>query len=301
VRVVCVGLATVDVVYRVDRIPGPEEKAQAEAVEIAAGGPATNAAVTAAALGAEVTLVTAVGSHPLGALIRSDLASRGVALLDAAPDAAGPPPISAIMVAAGTGERTIVSRNAGDAAVGVPDDVDRVLAAADAVLIDGHHPVLTLAAARAGRPLVVDAGSWRPVFGEIIGYATVVACAASFRHPDARGDIGTVRELRAAGVPHVAVTDGPRPVRWWSGDRSGEVAVPPVAAADTAGAGDAFHGALAVAVAGDPHIPDLAAAVRYAIGVAGVRVRHAGPRAWLADPRLAAFSTAAPGRSPERS
>jgi sugar/nucleoside kinase (ribokinase family) len=141
------------------------------------------------------------------------------------------------------------------------------------------------------------------VFGVIIGYATVVACAAAFRHPgaDARDAAGTVRELRAAGVPHVAVTDGPRPVRWWSGDRSGELAVPPVASTDTAGAGDAFHGALAVAVARDPDIADLAVALRYAIGVAGVRVRHAGPRAWLADPRLAAFSTAAPGRSPERS
>jgi sugar/nucleoside kinase (ribokinase family) len=303
VRIVCAGLATVDVVYRVDRIPGPDRKAQAEAVEVAAGGPAANAAVTAAALGAEVTLVTAVGAHPLGELIRSDLAGRGVALLDAAPDATGPPPISAITVAAATGERTIVSRNAGDAAVGVPEECDLALAAADAVLTDGHHPALARAAARAGRPLVVDAGSWRPVFGEIIGYATVVACAASFRHPAARaaGAAGTARVLRVAGVPHVAVTDGPRPVRWWSGDRSGEVPVPPVAAVDTAGAGDAFHGALAVALAGDPQVADLVAALRYAVGVAGIRVAHAGPRAWLADPRLAAFSTAGPGRSPGRS
>jgi sugar/nucleoside kinase (ribokinase family) len=303
VRVVCVGLATVDVVYRVGRIPGPDEKSQAEAVEVAAGGPAANAAVTAAALGADVILVSAVGAHPLGALIRSDLAGRGVALVDAAPDAPGPPPISAITVAVGTGERTIVSRNAGDTAVGVPDDLGRVLAAADAVLIDGHHPALARAAARAGRPLVVDAGSWRPVFGEIIGYATLVACAASFRHPaaDADGDAGTARMLLAAGVPHVAVTHGPRPVRWWSGGRSGEVSVPPVEAADTAGAGDAFHGALAVAMATDPGVPDLLQVLRYAIAVAGVRVRHAGPRTWLADPRLAEFSTAARGRSPERS
>jgi sugar/nucleoside kinase (ribokinase family) len=297
-RVVCAGLATVDVVYRVDRIPGPDEKAQAEAVEVAAGGPAANAAVTAAALGAEVTLVTAVGAHPLATLIRSDLAARGVALLDAAPDATGPPPVSAITVVSATGERTIVSRNAGDVAVGVPEECERVLAAAGAVLIDGHHPALARAAARAGRPLVVDAGSWRPVFGEILRYATVVACSASFRYPGA-DDAGTVRELRAVGVPHVAVTDGPRPVRWWSGDRSGEVAVPPVAAADTAGAGDAFHGALAVMVG--TGVSDMAAAISYAIGVAGVRVRHAGPRAWLADPRLAAFSIATPGRSPERS
>jgi sugar/nucleoside kinase (ribokinase family) len=287
VRIVCAGLATVDVVYRVDRIPGPDEKAQAEAVEVAAGGPAANAAVTAAALGADVTLVTAVGAHPLAALIRSDLAARGVALLDAAPDATGPPPISAITVAAATGERTIVSRNAGDAAVGLPEECERVLAAADAVLTDGHHPALARAAARAGRPLVVDAGSWRPVFGEILRSATVVACAASFRHP-AAGATGTARVLRAAGVPHVAVTDGPRPVRWWSGDRSGEVPVPPVGAVDTAGAGDAFHGALAVALASGASFTD---ALREAIRVAAIRVQHRGPRSWLSDPGLAAGAT----------
>jgi sugar/nucleoside kinase (ribokinase family) len=47
---------------------------------------------------------------------------------------------------------------------------------------------------------------------------------------------------------------------------------------DTAGAGDVFHGALAVALArGD----DLVPALRSAVGIAGIRVRHTGPRAWL--------------------
>jgi sugar/nucleoside kinase (ribokinase family) len=89
-------------------------------------------------------------------------------------------------------------------------------------------------------------------------------------------------------------------VRWWSGDRHGELAVPPVAAVDTAGAGDVFHGALAVAVARDSQVADLVAALRYAIAVAGVRVAHAGPRAWLADPRLAKLAAAAhqPHQSP---
>ena len=54
--------------------------------------------------------------------------------------------------------------------------------------------------------------------------------------------------------------------------------MPPVAAVDTAGAGDAFHGALAVALATGQDLPvALASAVR----VAGIRVVHAGPRAWL--------------------
>jgi sugar/nucleoside kinase (ribokinase family) len=272
VRIVCAGLATVDLVYRVDRIPGPDEKVQARSVETAAGGPATNAAVTAAALGADVTLVTAVGAHPLGDLIRADLAERNVRLVDAAPDSPEPPPVSAVTVLAG-GQRTIVSRNAGDARVAVPEGLDRVLDGAEAVLIDGHHPALAAAAARAGRPLVVDAGSHRAVFAEAFPQATVVACSATFPMSAA--------EVLATGARHVVVTDGPAPVRWWSPGSSGRIEVPPVAAVDTAGAGDAFHGALAVAVARDPAVTDLAGALRFAIAVAGVRVAHAGPRGWL--------------------
>jgi sugar/nucleoside kinase (ribokinase family) len=269
VKVVCAGLATVDLLYTVDRIPGVDEKAQATSVEVAAGGPAANAAITAALLGAEVTLVSAVGAHPLGALIRDDLDRYGVRLVDAAAGRAGPPPVSAITVLAATGQRTIVSRNAGDLAAGVPVDPD--LAGADAVLVDGHHPALAVAAARAGRPLVVDACSWRPVFADVLPHALVVACSAAFRAPD---------PVLLAGVPHVAVTDGPRPVRWRSGPAAGAVPVPAVAAVDTAGAGDVFHGALAVAVARDPEVRDFPGALAYAVSIAARRVVHRGPRAW---------------------
>jgi sugar/nucleoside kinase (ribokinase family) len=269
VKVVCAGLATVDLLYTVDRIPGVDEKAQATSVEVAAGGPAANAAITAALLGAEVTLVSAVGAHPLGALIRDDLDRYGVRLVDAAAGRAGPPPVSAITVLAATGQRTIVSRNAGDLAAGVPVDLD--LAGADAVLVDGHHPALAVAAARAGRPLVVDAGSWRPVFADVLPHALVVACSAAFRAPD---------PVLLAAVPHVAVTDGRRPVRWRSGPAAGAVPVPAVAAVDTAGAGDVFHGALAVAVARDPEVRDFPGALAYAVSIAARRVVHRGPRAW---------------------
>lgn len=311
-RIVCVGLATVDLVYRVDRVPGVDEKAQADSVEVAAGGPATNAAVAAAALGADVTLVSAVGRHPLGDLIRADLAACGVALLDAAsgtfdrategtPDGGvGVPPVSAVIVEAGTGRRTIVSRNAGDIAVGLPAGLQRLLADADVVVVDGHHPALAVAAARAARLLVVDAGTWRPVFADVLPHADVVACSAAFRHPAAGGDrIGgsgaTAAALRGLGVPHVAVTCGPAPVCWWSRDRAGQVAVPPVEAVDTAGAGDVFHGALAVAVARDPGIADFPGALAYAVRMAGVRVTHRGPRAWTA-----ALRRIGAGQGPDR-
>ncbi|WP_433293434.1 PfkB family carbohydrate kinase [Actinoplanes sp. CA-030573] len=300
-HILCAGLVTVDLVYRVSHIPGVDEKAQALGVEIAAGGPAANAAVTAAALGASVTLVTAVGAHPLGALIRADLARYGVELIDAAAGSDAPPPVSAITVLEGTGQRTIVSRNAGDLALSVPP-----LPAADLTLVDGHHPALAVEAARQARRLLVDAGTWRPVFASILPLAEVVAASAAFRHPAEASP--TDEALAAAiGSPHVIVTHGPDPVRWFSGSRSGSIPVPPVEAVDTAGAGDAFHGALAVALleadlprpaslpppssAPLPPQPsltpysdksDLSDCVAFAIRVAGVRVMHAGPRAWLA-------------------
>jgi sugar/nucleoside kinase (ribokinase family) len=286
VRIVCVGLATVDLVQRVEKIPRADEKTEAESVEIAAGGPATNAAVTAAALGAEVILVTAVGSHALGGLVRADLETNGVSLLDAAPYATEPPALSAVTVQSGNGQRTVVSRNAADMHVAVPPVFGRLVASADAVLVDGHHPALALAAARSGRPLVVDAGSWRPCLAQVLPHATVVACSARFRVPGANSQGAMVAAVRAAGVRRIAVTHGPDPVKWWSERDSGRLPVPRVGAVDTTGAGDAFHGALAVAVARDPRVADFPGTLQYAIGVAGIRVRHSGPRSWLADPEL---------------
>ncbi|WP_250037891.1 PfkB family carbohydrate kinase [Paractinoplanes maris] len=260
--ILCVGLATVDLVYRVDRIPGADEKAQATSFEVAAGGPAANAAVTAAALGAPVTLVTAIGSHPLGALIRSDLEDHGVRVLDAAASSGAPPPVSSIVVAAD--QRTIISRNAGEQQFAVPPEG---LPDAAVTLVDGHHPVLAVAAARAARRLVVDAGTWRPVFADLLPHAEVVACSAAFRPPT-----GVVE------APHVVVTHGPGPVTWTVAGVTRSIPVPPVEAVDTAGAGDAFHGALAHALASGSTMED---ALTDAVRVAGVRVRHPGPRQWL--------------------
>jgi sugar/nucleoside kinase (ribokinase family) len=332
-RLLFVGLATVDLVQRVDRLPGIDEKVQSESVDVAAGGPATNAAVTAAALGATVTLVSAVGAHPLGDLVRADLAAHGVNLIDVTPHSPEPPPVSAVTVLASTGERTIVSRNAGNRQIAVPADG---LPVADLTLVDGHHPVLAAAAARAAHRLLVDAGSWRPVFADVFPHAEVVACSGDFRHPAAvgntaaadiagtdvtggradsaataaatsaagaaalvsaaRADAATAAAIgrtfaaapptgKAAATPHVVITHGAEPVRWFSPATHGEVPVPHVTAVDTAGAGDAFHGALAVALArgqsahGDLDLPG---AIAYASRIAAVRVMHAGPRAWLA-------------------
>ncbi|GAB3585901.1 PfkB family carbohydrate kinase [Amycolatopsis endophytica] len=270
--VLLAGLCTVDLVQRVAELPSPGEKVQSLAVEVAAGGPATNAAVTVAALGEEAVLVTALGTHPLAGLARADLAAHGVRVVDTAPGRAEPPAVSAVAVRDRDGERTVVSRNAarieGAMPSEIPDDV-RV------VLVDGHLPRLALGVARWARergiPVVLDAGSWKPVLEELLPLVDIAACSAHFRAPGPG--------LRERGVPTVVVTAGPGPVRWETVDDAGEIDVPEVRALDTLGAGDVWHGALACGV-GRFGLPE---AIRFANEVAAEKVRHAGPRAWVPE------------------
>jgi sugar/nucleoside kinase (ribokinase family) len=290
-----VGLATVDVCHRVRAFPAADEKVTAERQDVAAGGPAANAAVTAAALGSAVGLVTVLGRHPLARFAAGELAERGVAVTDADPDRTGAPAVSAVAVDP-SGARTVVSVNAEGVAVRPTADfrrrVESAAETAAAVLVDGHHPVLALAAAsaarRAGVPVLLDGGSWKPSLDEPLPLVDVAICSAAFAVPGADDPAGA---LLARGPRAVAFTAGPEPVRWrtaW-GD-SGEVPVPVVRRVrDTLGAGDAFHGAAAHALAhrgpfADPteSLPD---ALVFAARVAAVRVATAGPRTWLVDLR----------------
>lgn len=275
-RAVFVGLATLDVVHTLERPLGPNQKAVALRQDIAAGGPAANAAVTFTALGGEALLVTALGAHPLARLAVAELTSRAVRVVDAAPTATDAPAVSAVRVLAGTGDRSVSSVNAAFAQASPPAELAELAATADVVLVDGHHPRLAVAAAGAARaasvPVLLDAGSWKPVLTELLPLVTAVICSAEF------AAVSTVDAMHRAGVRWVAITRGADPIEWSAGDGSGVIDVPHVPARDTLGAGDAFHGAAAYGLAGGASWPD---ALRFAAEVAAVRVQHPGPRAWL--------------------
>jgi sugar/nucleoside kinase (ribokinase family) len=275
VTVLLAGLCTVDVVQRVAELPAPGEKVQSLSVDVAAGGPATNAAVTVAALGGSATLLTILGAHPLAELARADLDACGVAVVDVLPEHPHPPSVSAVAVRDRDGERTVVSRNAGHFLPKVPTlRLGHFREKVRVVLVDGHYPQLALGVAKWARargiPVVLDAGSWKPVLDELLPLVDIAACSAHFRVPGAT--------LHERGVPTVITTAGPGPVRWSTTTASGEVLVPEVTVRDTLGAGDVWHGALAYG-AGCYDIPEL---IEFANEVAAERVRHTGPRSWVA-------------------
>ena len=279
-----VGLATLDVVHRVERLPSPNEKVTARQQALAAGGPAANAAVTFSALGGKAVLVTALGPSLVAQVIRDELKSTGVSVVDIAPSWAAAAPVSSVMVTDDTGDRAVVG---GDATgtmlppVGVEELVP-LLDDVDVVLIDGHHKPIATAIGTLARdrriPVVIDAGRWKPAMTEVIPHGTDVVTSSDFRTPGAPDSASTAAELSRMGVPIVVTTAGADPVRWRRGEESGVVEMVRIEAVDTLGAGDVFHGAYAFGLAIGLSLEER---IRYAGQVAATRCRHVGPRSWL--------------------
>ena len=274
-----VGLTTLDVVHTVGTAPAPNDKVTALRQEIAAGGPAANAAVTFAALGGDATLITALGTHPLARVAADELASRRVTVVDATPTAVEAPPVSLVRVVDATGERSVSSTNASGVTAAPPPGIDGLASSVDVVLVDGHHAELALAAADAARrahvPVLLDGGSWKPSLHRLLALVDAAICSADFEAP---GGLSTVDSLLDAGVMSAAVTRGSDPISWATRAEHGTLSPPRVPVRETLAAGDAFHGAAAFAMArGD----DWRTALEFAMTVAAVRVQHAGPRDWL--------------------
>lgn len=280
------GLATLDVVQVVESLPCANGKVVAQSTQVAAGGPALNAAATAAALGVETVLVSAVGDESLARVIRVDLDLAGVRLVDAA-GAGFEVPLSTVIVTAATGDRAVVSRNA----VGV----DRYaldpaalagewLVGVGAVLVDGHHLPLAVALAREahrrGIPVLLDGGSWKPGLPELLPFVDIAVVSSDFMTPNAARGAEVLPALIEWGPTWVARSAGPQPVTWRAASGAhGATTVPQVTVVDTLGAGDVLHGALLAHLA-EHGMTDLPGALEQAVAVAARSVAAPGARGW---------------------
>ena len=282
-----VGLSTLDVIQLVDHVPDGNEKLTARDQVVAAGGPAANAAVAFAHLGGRATLLTAIGSHPLGVTVTADLERLGVRVVDLAADSVDPPPVSSVLVTASSGDRAVASTNATGYRLSAPAHLGDLVADCDVVELDGHHMELAVAAAHAartaGRLTVLDGGSWKDGTEKLLPSVDVAVCSEDFRPPGTRTPVDTLRFLREHGVVRSAVSRGERPLVWAGPEGGGTVDVPAVRVADTLGAGDVLHGALChhLALRGEVTSASFAEALRGAAVVASRACASFGTRAWM--------------------
>lgn len=284
-----VGLTTLDLIYQAVHPPAANQKIVALDYVMAAGGPATNAAVAFSHAGGNATVLAALGEHPMTQLIRTELADYQVKLADLTPDSSTPPPVSSIIVTAATGDRAVVCLNAVKRQVELADIPIKswaavTAAAIDVVLIDGHQIEVGLAIAQQARaqgiPTVLDGGSWKPGLDKILPFIDYAICSANFQPPPGSNQVVHIY-LTEFGIPHIAITHGHEPIQYWHAGQSGVIAVPEICPVDTLGAGDIFHGAFCAAVLQEDFVP----ALEIAAQMASRSCQFFGTRRWMqSDP-----------------
>lgn len=276
-----VGLVTLDFVYLTDSAPSNNQKIVASDYTVAAGGPATNAAVTFSHLKNQATLLGVVGSHAITQLIRADLAAYRVAIADLNSNQSQPPPVSSTIVTQATGERAVVSINAVKSQVEANCLPDEVLSGVKIVLIDGHQMAVGKAIAQLAKanhiPVVIDGGSWKPGFEAVLPHVDYAICSANFYPPNCNTTAEVFAYLVAQGIPQIAITQGEQPIQYLSRGKTGTVKVPQIQPIDTLGAGDVFHGAFC------HHIlyTDFTDALSAAAAVAAHACQFFGTRRWM--------------------
>lgn len=301
-RLIMVGHAALDRVYRIEAFPPEPTKVRAiKSIEIG-GGMAANAAVTAARLGARVELWSWVGDDNPGVAIKAGLKAERVDIRYVQTFEEARSSTSAIIVD-DRGERLIV----GMRDTSIPSStswlpLERVQEA-DAVYADLRWLEATRAvfteARRARVPTVLDAElGAREALPELLALADYAVFSSAalkdlFRDKSEAEALGSVL---AKGPRHAGVTLGARGYLWRNSDgSSGEQAGFAVDPVDTTGAGDAFHGAFTLFLAQGHGIGECA---RLAAAVAAMKCTRLGSRAGLPTfGELVSFLTAqgAPG------
>jgi ribokinase len=268
-----VGSINLDVVVGVERHPAPGETVIGGDRQELPGGKGANQAVAAARLGAVVAFVGRVGADDAGRRLRDGLAAEGVDVAHVRVDPDAPTGIALIAVD-GAGENTIVVSPGANAHVGAGDveSARDVLAGAAVTLLQHEVPVSAVdaAIAAAGGTVVLNPAPARALAREV-----------DVLVPN-RGELGRLARRDgdpvdlARGLEHaraVVVTLGSEGVLVVEGQRAERIEAPRVNAVDTTGAGDAFCGALAQALADGA---DLVEAARWAVRVAAVSVTRVG-------------------------
>jgi ribokinase len=258
-RVVVVGSTNLDLVVTAPALPRPGETVLGDAFTTVPGGKGANQAVAAARAGAACAFVGAVGQDSFAAPLRANLAGAGIDVRRLR-EVPGPSGVALIAVDA-TAENIIVVAPGANAKLSTLDDDDRAaIGAADVMLCQLEIPLPFVTAAAeaaraAGTTVMLNAAPARPLPAELLAAVDVLVVnqgeAAALAAPADRGDDPQLLldELLVL-VPRVVLTLGASGALY--GDRQGHrVAVDAVRvkAVDTTAAGDAFTGALAVALA----------------------------------------------------
>lgn len=286
VSVICVGIAVLDEIFAVEAIPAKPGKFFASDYRSIGGGPASTAAVAAAAMGANTALWARVGEDRTGEQIVDELAGYGVDIAGIRRVPGARSGLSAVVVD-GAGERLTI--NFADPALDTDPawlPLERIKAA-DVVLCDCRWPAGAETALRRAR----QDGRIALLDGDITPDGTVKFLAPLASH--VAFSQGGLRQFSGVDDPEAGLRLAAERMGGWLAVTLGadgclvmedgitrSVPAYRVEAVDTTGAGDVFHGALAVALAEGR---DPLAATRFASATAALKCTRFGGRSGIPD------------------
>lgn len=247
--IVCCGYLNLDLSVRVLALPEDGARLQATAIERQPGGMAANAASAAAAFGAPVQFVGAVGDDRDGQLLVDDLTARGIETETVALDRVT---TVCLVLVTPDGQRAIISQDDAVSTADIARAYELAAAAHGLLYLDGYRwPAAADVLPERGqalRPIVVtDLDGCETLAGLLAAgeIADHLVCSRSHlaglvapRSPEQ-----VAKELVDRFRTVVVLTDGAH--GWWALEPAGEHrgAGIPIEAIDTTGAGDAFCGA----------------------------------------------------------
>jgi len=284
-RIVCVGITVLDRIWYLDDLPKEGGKYVAKDYTEVGGGPAATAAVAAAKLGAEVDFIGRVGDDDTGRRLLAELESLGVNTRYTRVVKGARSSQSAVLVDA-SGERVIANYPSADLSMTADWLKEIDFSQWDSVLADvrwheGAKQAFTLARQQ-GVPTVLDADVTPQDIAELVALSNHAALSAPGLKRLTRIDnpLDALKKAQTLTNGHVYVTQGREGCYWLE---KGELCHQPgyaVEVVDTTGAGDVFHGALALSLA--QQMPS-SEAVRYASAVAALKCTKPGGRAGIPD------------------
>ena len=291
-----VGLATLDVIQLVEKLPAENEKIRAVDFAFAAGGPAANAAVAFAhgysklGQGLENTdqavLVTRISNDGIGDLIREDLEKHHVCVKAFAVPGNTSSTVATILVTKSTGDRAVVSATDQRKITPAYSALDIEVEDFDIVETDGYETDLTLEvlkrARSAGITTVLDGGSIKSYTEELLPFID----AAIVSEPFASGRSSTelFDYLAKFGIKYSVITRGSKEIIYSADGVTGTVKTCQTTAVDTLGAGDFFHGGFVKALGRQKlSVDTFLSALAKAARIAALSIQSFGTRQWLAE------------------
>jgi ribokinase len=287
-RIAVLGLFAADLTSRVTRLPRWHETLEGLGAALGPGGKGSNQAIAAARLGASVSFIGKVGADPFGDMAKRLYEREGIDHTHLYISEAEPTGTALILLDAESGHNAIVV-NGGATATLTEAELDRAepaIRGADVFLLTLEAPAALVARAiamarRAAVPVVLNpapakAFDWSMLPAIAVVTPNEVEAASLLGAPvssveDARL---AAREFRTRGAAAAIVTLGERGAVLSSAQQEVHLpafAVPQVR--DTTGAGDAFNGALAVALSERQSLPE---AARFASAAAACSVGMLG-------------------------